>query len=128
MKNFNQFFHHPLQIINPFEVYTPNPEKSELSIQFYPEGGNLVGGVENTMVVEVNDYQGNGVDFTGKVVDQEGVVIANVKSVLPGFASFTYIPDNSSQYQLIIEDISGNFQFFDVPEVQLNSHTIQGAE
>ena len=125
MKNFNQFFHHPLQIINPFEVYTPNPEKSELSIQFYPEGGNLVGGVENTMVVEVNDYQGNGVDFTGKVVDQEGVVIANVKSVLPGFASFTYIPDNSSQYQLIIEDISGNFQFFDVPEVQLNSHTIQ---
>ena len=125
MKNFNQFYHHPLQIVNPFEVYTPNQEKSELSVTFYPEGGNLVKGIENTMVVEVKDYQENGVDFKGRVVDQEGAVIANVSSILPGFASFTYIPDSNSQYQLIIEDLSGNFQFFDVPKVHSNKHTIQ---
>ncbi len=125
MKNFNQFYHHPIQIVNPFEVYTPNPENSELSVKFYPEGGNLVEGVKNTMAVEVVDFQGNGVEFKGRIVDQEGTVTANVNSIIPGFAAFTYLPENSTQYQLIIEDQSGNFQFFNVPGVYSNSHTIQ---
>ncbi|MEQ8555301.1 MAG: hypothetical protein RIC06_21455 [Cyclobacteriaceae bacterium] len=125
MRNFNQFYHHPLHIVNPFEVYTPNQESDLLSVQFYPEGGNLVNGVQNTMAVEVKDYQERGLDFNGRVVDQEGTVIANVSSTLPGFATFTYTPQDSDQYQLIIEDLNGNFQFFEIPEVRLERHAIQ---
>ncbi len=125
MRNFNQFYHHPLQIVNPFEVYTPNQESKQLSVEFYPEGGNLVNGVENTMAVEVKDYQGRGVDFNGRVVDQEGTVIDNISSVSPGFALFNYTPKSNTQYQLIIEDLTGNFQFFDLPEVMPNKYAIQ---
>ncbi|XOV91311.1 MAG: hypothetical protein ACFHWX_13975 [Bacteroidota bacterium] len=125
MRNFNQYYHHPLKIINPFEAYNSIPESEKLNITFYPEGGSLVRGVENTIVVSLKDYQEKGVEFKGRIVDQEGNMITNVKSGLPGFALFSYTPETDLQYQMIVEDPNGNFQFFDLPKAQINKQTIQ---
>ena len=45
----------------------PRPKKDELLVNFYPEGGHLVQGVENRVAFSVTDQHGEAVDIKGTV-------------------------------------------------------------
>jgi hypothetical protein len=64
MKNFNHefYFDEIFTIVNPFVIpdATPASAPKNCSVQFFPEGGNLVGGVESKVAFKITDERGRG--------------------------------------------------------------------
>src|SRR6185437_15716247 len=75
MKNFdpNFYFQESITIINP--VKKPLEEKPDTAtrfhIQFFPEGGNLVYGLNNTVAFKITDAYGKGLRGKGWIVDNK---------------------------------------------------------
>ncbi|MFD3000587.1 hypothetical protein ACFS7Z_09465 [Pontibacter toksunensis] len=108
MKNFGPefYFEAPVTIVNSFTSLGLAPEKAAAaySVQFFPEGGNLVQGVSSKVAFQaVNTKTGKGIDFTGKVVDGEGNEVAQLQPHRFGIGQFTFTPAASASYTAIIE-------------------------
>ncbi len=96
MRNFGtqQFFSKSLKIINPFKSRKSENErkKKKWDVQFFPEGGNFLTGVLNTVGVKGIDGSGKGIDFSGTVIDSQDSVVAEFQSLNYGMGSFQFIP------------------------------------
>ena len=73
MKNFSAdfYFEKMITIINPFvKLETgPLPRSTGWNVQFFPEGGNLVVGLESKVAFKINDASGTGIDCRGALLD-----------------------------------------------------------
>jgi hypothetical protein len=116
MKNFGDFYYQPVTIINPFEDFpiTKSPS-SELTIGFFPDGGAIKSNIDNRIVVYASQGSKE-VRVQGRVVSSTGALIANVQTNQLGLGSFNLSPSSNEKYQLIVENESGNFSFFELPE------------
>ena len=125
MKNRKDFCRVPISIYNPFEIYTP-PIITNLQMRFYAEGGKLVMGVSNKVVVRYSDHQEQGVSFKGKLMDDLGEKQADINS-LDGLAQFSFTPEKGRSYQMIYTE-GTVFKFLDLPEACENCSTISMQE
>lgn len=123
MKNFQDYFQTPITVINPFEEYPQPAQNEELSVSFYPEGGVMVAGHENDLVMKID--QGNPAGIGGRVVSASGEKIAYIPASQIGLSHFTIPVKEGESYQTILEDQAGNFHFFDLPKVTSDGATIQ---
>lgn len=108
MKNFGPefYFETPITIINTFTSLglAPVQEQAAYSIQFFPEGGNLVQGIYSKVAFQgINTKTGKGMAFTGKVVDQDGTEVAQFAPHKFGIGSFNFTPAAFVTYTAIIE-------------------------
>ena len=71
----------------------PRQKKDDLVVNFYPEGGHLVQGVENRVAFEVTDQHGEAVAITGTIETDDGKTIA-VKTEYMGRGSFLVTPSS----------------------------------
>jgi hypothetical protein len=108
MKNFSTefYFEQPVTIVNTFQQ-PEAPEKpvaAGYTIQFFPEGGNMVAGVANKVAFKaINQKTGKGIDFTGELHDQYGTKIADFKPYKFGMGHFTFIPTKGATYTAIVK-------------------------
>ncbi|MAJ52246.1 MAG: hypothetical protein CMB82_11640 [Flammeovirgaceae bacterium] len=121
MKNRKDFHRVPISIYNPFENYTP-PIITNSQMRFYAEGGKLVMGVSNKVVVRYSDYQEQGVSFKGKLVDDLGEKQADINSI-DGLSQFSFIPEKGRIYQMIYTE-GDSLKFLDLPMACENCSTI----
>ena len=123
MKNFDDYFHQPITIINPFERYTPPKQPdTKLEIKLFPAGGKLVRGVENTVGYLVTPHSIG--DVKGKVVDGSGNTVTNFSPGEQGFGSFIINPGPGDAYRVLLEDAKGIIHFFDLPEAVSDGATL----
>lgn len=115
MKNFGDFFHHPIRIINPFEAYEVVPPEEKLSVDFFPEGGSLVVGKRNRLIAKVLKDNKPLSQLKGRLVNDQGEVLSSFETSKLGLIKMEYIPSVNAQYQIILEDLQGSFQFFPLP-------------
>ncbi|GIW81748.1 MAG: hypothetical protein KatS3mg105_3555 [Gemmatales bacterium] len=80
---------------------------SELFVDFYPEGGDLLQGVPNQVYFRVSNNLGQPVHITGKIVDDVGRIVADAvtwRSPEPEFTSgmgtFQFTPEPGRAYFL----------------------------
>ncbi len=125
MRNFGDFYHHSLQIINPFETYNIPEATTDLTVNFYPEGGNLVTDQPNRVVAEVLNHMDERQRVKGRLVDDEGTVLSTLSTDELGLISFEITPGSGKKYQMILEDETGNFQFFDLPKAAPDTYALQ---
>jgi len=85
------------------EIATSNTVKP--IVQFFPEGGDLVTGIESVLGVKITDAAGNGIATEGKVFDQDSVLVSIFKSYEFGLgrASFEVKPDTDYYLQIQID-------------------------
>ncbi|RDV15709.1 hypothetical protein DXT99_06755 [Pontibacter diazotrophicus] len=108
MKNFEPdfYFETPVTVVNSFTSLglPPVQDSATYAIQFFPEGGSLVQGISGKVAFQgVNRKTGKGIDFTGKVVDDNGVEVAQFRSHKFGIGQFTFIPVAAATYTALIE-------------------------
>ena len=72
----------------------------KLTVDFYPEGGDLVEGLSNRVYVAALDPAGELVHVEGDIVDSAGRAVASVTTVKDGRGSFTFTPIKGQNYQL----------------------------
>lgn len=88
-----------------FKVFRPNqadePAKlnaQEIDFQFFPEGGNLVEGIENRLAYKAVDALGNGIDVAGMILSDKGDTVINFESEHLGMGLMTFKPQVGEKY------------------------------
>jgi hypothetical protein len=104
MRNFEDqwFFRKDLVILNPRDKRTfgeiSQLKEDDVDIQFFPEGGTFLAGVNNKVAFKATDNHGKGLDVEGNVLDEKGNEIARFKSQFRGMGNFTIKPEKGIKY------------------------------
>lgn len=94
-------------------IHIPVPSE-KLHVQFFPEGGSLVAGIPNTLVIKAYDAYGNDFPFLGRIIDEEGRELGQVESDESGLSSVDIIPSIRGKHKLQITypyPVSRTFDF-----------------
>ncbi|MFC6997387.1 hypothetical protein [Rufibacter roseus] len=122
MKNAGEgfFFEKPLSIVNTFKKL--NAQKVEPSveydIQFFPEGGQLVNGLQSKVAFKAVDKTGQGGSFVGTVIDQKNDTVARFYTYKFGIGSFLFTPASGSTYRAIFKGPNGQIFTRSLPTAQ----------
>lgn len=92
-------------------------------VQFFPEGGNLVAGLENTVAFKVTDFAAHGLDVTGQVLDARNQPVASFGSSHLGMGSFTFTPALGQRYHAVLAPAAVPVTV-PLPEVQARGYTL----
>ena len=79
----------------------------EVSVQFYPEGGDLVAGVANRVYFDCHTARGQTISVTGTIVNSRGIGVAALETIHDGMGSFSFVPDRDETYRLKITSPAG---------------------
>jgi len=131
MKNFSPdfYFEKKITLINPLR--TPDAPVHEtsaaFSLQFFPEGGNLLSGITGKMAFKAVDQHGKGLAVTGAVVDQRNDTVARFKSLKFGMGSFPFTPAPNAVYKAVV--FSGSMHLTkELPEVNNKGYVMKLAD
>lgn len=92
-------------------------ETGELTVSFFPEGGDLVAGLENRVYFTAHDALGNPVHLDGELVDRSGNRIVQVETLLDGMGQFRLTPIDGEAYQLVVNiDGASQTRAYPLPE------------
>ena len=86
-------------------------------ISFFPEGGHLIAGVTQNIVVTFNESDVDNIP----VVNGKGEVVAKVKNYGMGMGSFLLRPEKGESYSIIFDETSA----IPLPEIKENGYSIQ---
>lgn len=86
--------------------------RSSMTVRFYPEGGNLIKGLQSRIAFEVIGKGGRALDAKGWLM-QDGKKIKEVKTLREGRGIFDFIPQEKSK--LIINTDDGKCKTYDLP-------------
>lgn len=88
-----------------------NAEK-KTRIEFFPEGGNLVQGLLNTVAFKASDENGLPVFFSGIVRDEKGAEVASISSYHDGMGMFELTPAAGTQYYVVTGGATTEKKFY----------------
>lgn len=132
MKNFSAefYFEKTITLINPLK----SPEKlakdntSAYDIQFFPEGGNLVSGINSIVAFKAVAQNGKGVEVTGAIVDQHNDTAARFKSLKFGMGKFSFTPTSNNTYKAVVKIGNDNTITKDLPEFNNQGYVMKLAD
>ncbi len=75
----------------------------KVQVDFYPEGGDLVAGVENRIYFFSRDPLGEPVHLQGRVLDSQNRTVAELETVHEGRGAFRLMIDPQETYRVVID-------------------------
>jgi len=127
MKNFSPdyYFEKNITLLNPLK--SPDNIVKETAnsydIQFFPEGGNLVSGIASKVAFKAVGKNGQGVAFTGVVVDQHNDTVARFKPLKFGMGNFSFTPSANNTYKAIVK-FNGGVVTKDLPGINSQGYVM----
>lgn len=119
------FFEKSITVVNPFK----NPDTSTRNytagydVNFFPEGGNLVKGIQSRIGFKANDRYGKGVDCKGYIVNDKNEQVATFQSFRFGMGNFMLTPSEKN-YKAIINFPDGSSTTKALPAVNDNGYVM----
>ena len=106
MKNFDPayYFEKPVTIVNSMKNprrQTAMPGKYDL--QFFPEGGSLVRGIQSKVAFKIVDQAGKGIDCKGFVLNKNNDTVKTFQPFKFGIGNFDFTPEAGDNYKVIIK-------------------------
>lgn len=128
MLNFDPsyFFDQEIAIYNATELPAEEIESEpDISIGFYPEGGDLVAGMINRVAFKVVDQSGKGVSAKGEIFNNENKSITKFESKHLGIGSFYFLPRLDENYYAKVEyqDLE---EVFALPQMDSSGFVLKG--
>ncbi|GAA4508966.1 hypothetical protein GCM10023172_41930 [Hymenobacter ginsengisoli] len=122
------FFTRPLAIVSPTGKQAVATSSSPVDIRFFPEGGNLVEGLESEVGFKATDARGHGVAVQGTIVDARNQVLASFKSRHLGMGSFRLTPAVGQQYRALVMLPGGLTTTVALPGSQPGGYVLHASE
>src|SRR5688572_6346751 len=72
---------------------------NKVQLSFFPEGGELVNGLQSQLAFRALNEFNKPADVTGEIIDQTGKVAATFSSFHDGMGEFTFAPETGKTYQ-----------------------------
>lgn len=82
-------------------IYLPLKQE-KISIQFFPESGELLSGVNNRVAFKAVNEFGKGVDFKAKLIKNDTIIIDTIKPVHNGMGWFWIKAEKKDKYHIEI--------------------------
>jgi len=116
------YYHRNITIIDPQRVIYTDPLGPEfpLELNFVPEGGNFVLGLENHMVVKASDSFGRPVPGTGWLITGSGDTLRQVEVNSNGYSDLRFSPQRDTTYSFSFHD-----QIWNLPEAKDEGWVLQ---
>ncbi|MBS1932522.1 MAG: hypothetical protein JST96_00885 [Bacteroidetes bacterium] len=107
MKNFSADFYYEqgITVINTLKSVPVDNKtgRSLYSVQFFPEGGNLVDGLGSKIAVKVTDQNGTGIECSGTILNQRNDTITSFKTQHAGMGNFFLTPHKNETYYGVLQ-------------------------
>ncbi len=106
MKNFpaDFYFEQTLHIVNTLKLTAPAAESVHIaSIQFFPEGGNLLNGFSNKIAFKATGSDGRDLDCSGVIVNDRNDTLTSFQSLHNGMGNFLLKPEKSASYYAVVK-------------------------
>lgn len=105
MKNFSPdyYYEKKLTIINSRKINegTALVQKERYDIQFFPEGGNLVNGIQSKIAFRMLGQNGKGIPCEGEIINDKNEPIVKYASLKFGMGSFLLTPEANHSYRAV---------------------------
>ena len=142
MHNFDQelFFEKEIFVHNPIEENFINRrglrqnrrfnrqierQMETMNFQVFPEGGNLVAGLENRVAFKATNALDKGFEASGTVVDNSGETVATFESLRDGLGVFAFTPQTGKSYRAHVEFENGAQKTVDLPEALQQGYVLK---
>jgi hypothetical protein len=103
------FFEKALTVVNARKsAETPvAPSVVQYTVNFFPEGGNLVEGLASTVGFKIADQYGQSTECTGVITEDDQDTVARFQTQRFGLASFVLTPRSGHRYRSIVRLADG---------------------
>ncbi|MEJ5993806.1 hypothetical protein WG904_05175 [Pedobacter sp. Du54] len=126
MQNFgsDQFFEKSITLINTLIAPEPKKKTAAHDVQFFPEGGDLVEGIANSVGFKVVGLEGKGIDLNGVIINQKNDTVARFQSLKFGMGKFSFTPMPNSSYKAIAGVTKKEIIIKDLPTARKQGYNI----
>ncbi|MFN3849414.1 MAG: TonB-dependent receptor plug domain-containing protein [Spirosomataceae bacterium] len=113
-----------------FKVYStkdqapPTLSAKDIDFQMFPEGGNLVEGLDGRVGFKATDAAGKGIDISGEILTEEGDTVVSINSENLGMGFFRFKPEVGKKYQAVVRYQSIYTKRIDLPIAQKEGYTL----
>lgn len=121
-RNFDesQFFSKDFQVYSIEQESIADTLNAEaIDFQFFPEGGNLIAGLDTRIAFKATDGAGKGLAISGEIIASTGDTVQRFKSEHLGMGFCYFKPDSGLNYHAIIKYRDTYAKTFDLPQVQV---------
>jgi len=101
---------------------------NRVALALFPEGGDLVAGVESRVYFEARTPKKDPADVAGRILDDVGREVARFESIHEGRGRFSFTPSEKRRYRAVVDRPSGIKDPFDLPEVQASGFVLNALE
>ncbi len=98
---------------------------NHMDLSLFPEGGDLVSGLESQVAFKALNEFGKPADIEGEVIDDAGNVVAALSSFHHGMGAFRLRPEEDRLYQVRITKPKGIETLYEVPEALPRGYVLQ---
>lgn len=91
---------------------------NEYSLQFFPEGGDLVTDLRSRVGFKILKSDGLGADIKGHVEDESGKPVALLNPKYKGMGAFSLIPESGKKYFGVLKFADGTERKYPLPEAK----------
>ncbi|MCF0043687.1 TonB-dependent receptor plug domain-containing protein [Dyadobacter fanqingshengii] len=125
MRNFseNYFFQKDIYLFDPENIAEP-AAPTTVDLKFFPEGGQLIAGVNTRVALKAVGGNGLGQDVNGFILNQNKDTVAFYKSDHLGMGRFQFEPKPGEVYDAFINGKDGKISRFDFPKVMESGYTM----
>ncbi|MCR9226800.1 MAG: hypothetical protein NXH90_05235 [Flavobacteriaceae bacterium] len=88
------------------------------SLQFFPEGGSLVEGLQSVVGFKYMNYKGKGAEIYGTIKDENNIKVTEFKSNDLGMGKLTLTPEAGKTYHGVLTTRSGNVFKYELPQAK----------
>lgn len=128
MKNYDAgfYFQKTITIINTIQTEPALTEKpsAHFDVHFFPEGGDLVNGLQSKVAFCVTNMSGRGADGSGAIINQNNDTVVRFHPAKFGIGSFIFTPDKNSSYKAVIKASNQNTIIQNLPVARDNGFVI----
>lgn len=89
----------------------------KFDVQFFPEGGDLIAGLESVVAFKAIDENGKSIEISGQVIENKEQVVADFSSTHNGMGTFVITPKPDARYKVVVQTTGGKSKKFDLPSV-----------
>lgn len=131
MKNFDAayFFEKKIAVVNTLKIPDVRTDRdSTVSIDFFPEGGNLVAGLQSKVGFKATGSNGSVNEFRGFVTGSNNDTVATFSPYKFGIGNFTFKPEQGNTYKATVVLPDGRMVSKTLPEVYSSGYVMSLSE
>ncbi|RYD78750.1 MAG: hypothetical protein EOP53_10715 [Sphingobacteriales bacterium] len=123
MLNFDStlLYRKPINIISA--VAAKRQTANQYTLSLFPEGGDLVTGLESKVAFKTNDQDGKPFEIKGSIVNAEGKIVAGFSSIHNGMGHFAFLSQKDQRYKAVWKNPAGQQQETPMPEARTDAAT-----